>query len=106
MPNPQPIPPLEVLVRKRDKLVYKGQALAVSSVNPKGPFDILPEHANFITVIKDFLIIRKPDKTQEKFELKNGVLYSADNTITVYLDILTEVAENVANSPGVQASGK
>lgn len=96
MPN-APIPPLEVVVRKRDKLVYKGQAEAVSSVNLKGPFDILPEHANFITVIKDFIIVHKLDKTQEKYDLKNGVLYSADNTITVYLDILTEVAEHVAN---------
>jgi F0F1-type ATP synthase epsilon subunit len=93
------IPPLEVVVRKRDKLVYKGLALAISSVNQKGPFDILPEHANFISVIKDFLIIQKPDKTQEKIELKNGVLYSVNNTVTVYLDILTEVAENVAENP-------
>jgi F0F1-type ATP synthase epsilon subunit len=103
MPDTHSIPPLEVLARRRDKLVYQGQAAALSSVNLDGPFDILPEHANFITVIKDYLIIHKPDKTDEKIELKNGVLHSADNRITIYLDIVTQVAEQIAEEPPATA---
>lgn len=83
------IPLLDIVVRKRDKLVFKGQATALTSVNPKGTFDILAQHANFITVIKDYVTIHKVDKTEEKFTMKNGVLHSADNKITVYLDILS-----------------
>ena len=100
MATPFQIPPLEVTVRKRDKVVYQGQAAAVSSVNQKGAFDILPEHANFITVIKDSLTIHKLDKTKEDIILKNGVMHSIDNKIAIYLDILTQVgAQQGANQP-------
>lgn len=89
MPDSITIPPLEVTVRKRDKLVYEGQAFAITSVNNRGTFDILAQHANFITVIKEKLIIHKLDKTEQSFAIKNGVLHSADNKITIYLDTLT-----------------
>lgn len=96
------IPLLDVIVRKRDKVVFQGQATAITSVNPKGPFDILAQHANFITVIKEYMIIHKVDKTDERFEIKNGVLHSADNKITVYLDILS-VPTTPAQEQGKQA---
>ena len=99
MPNTQSvIPPLEVVIRKRDRLVFEGQAFAITSVNQKGTFDILPEHANFITVIKDYLTNHKLDKTEQKIELKNGVIHSADNKITAYLDTLTTPVEEKGKS--------
>lgn len=93
------IEPLSVSIRTRDKIVFEGQALAVSSVNAKGPFDVLPEHANFITLIKDTLVIRKVDKTDQKLTIKNGVMHSADNKISIYLDILSVPTANETKSP-------
>ena len=105
MATRQTIPPLEIVIRRRDKLVYQGQAYAITSVNQKGTFDILAEHANFITVIKDYLTIHKLDKTEQKIELTNGVIHSADNKITAYLDTLTTPIEEKgkAKSDSIQS---
>ena len=36
-----------------ESILFEGKVKALSSVNEMGPFDILPLHINFISVIKD-----------------------------------------------------
>lgn len=51
-------PPLKVLLRNREETLYEGPARSVSSVNVLGPFDVLPGHTNFVSLIKSQVIIR------------------------------------------------
>ncbi len=66
---------------------FQGKALSVSSKNKLGKFDILPYHANFITLIFDFLIVRTSDRKEIEFRFKRGVLEVYENKVKVFLEI-------------------
>ncbi|MDP2671059.1 MAG: hypothetical protein Q8P13_01190 [bacterium] len=66
---------------------YSGQALAVSSENSLGKFDILPQHANFVTQINKQLTIHTLDKKETKYEFNRGVLEVSENIVRIFLGI-------------------
>ncbi len=57
---------IRVRARSREEVTFEGEALALTSVNDKGKFDVLPNHANFISLIKDYVIIKKKDGIDAK----------------------------------------
>ena len=79
---------LLVIVRDRNTLIFQGQVEAVSSFNDIGPFDVLPRHANLISLIKQVIILHLTDKTKKRIEITSGVLKVRENKIEVYLGIL------------------
>lgn len=78
---------LEVYIRSRKKDYFKGLASSITSINEKGEFDVLPLHANFITLIKDFIVIDKKTQAEQKIEIKTGVLSVSSNKVDIYLDL-------------------
>ncbi|MFA5932491.1 MAG: hypothetical protein WCV81_05610 [Microgenomates group bacterium] len=91
---PKPKPQQEFLTVKvlSPKIEYfNGPAVSVSSVNSAGPFDILPEHGNFITLVKNIpIIIRLPNKQERKFTFPLAVFYTKKNLVTIFTDIQLE----------------
>ena len=80
-------PPLQVTMRTREKLLYKGVATTVSSESERGPFDILVSHANFISLIHTYVIIDHGLPTEQSFQMEKGVVYVASNKIDIYVGI-------------------
>ncbi len=78
---------LEVLVRSRAKTYYEGKASSVTSNNDTGVFDVLFGHANFITLVKDFVLISPLDSEEKKFEIDTGVMRVVGNKVDVYLTV-------------------
>ena len=70
-----------------DKKNFSGKAKAVSSKNKVGDFDILPHHSNFVTVIRESLVIQKKDGDQLEYEFDRGVLKVSDNEVEIFLGI-------------------
>lgn len=81
--------PLHLIVRTPEKTVYQGEAKAVSSVNEKGPFDVLGAHQNFITLIKDSLVILDTNGQKQDVPLQDGVMRVHENEVTVYVGVTT-----------------
>lgn len=79
---------LSVLVRDRSGVLFEGKAEAVSSVNDKGPFDVLPLHTNFISLITESLTIHIKEAVAREMEIPGGVLIVKENKVEVYLGIL------------------
>jgi F0F1-type ATP synthase epsilon subunit len=79
---------LNILIKSRSKVYFEGKAQSLTSNNDKGIFDVLPHHANFISIIKDYIVIDKGLPTEKKFEIKNGVISVLSNKIDVYLEVL------------------
>lgn len=74
-----------VVQTEDDGVVWEGRALAVSSVNSLGSFDILPQHANFITFIKNKPIdLKKEDGTKQTFALNQAVIYVHNDAVSIY----------------------
>jgi F-type H+-transporting ATPase subunit epsilon len=82
-----PASTLQVEVISPEKIVYKGEAIAITSYNQAGQFDILAEHSHFITLIRDKVIIRKVGKTILQFQLQYGILRCHDNQIKIYIGL-------------------
>ena len=77
-----------VTIISREKKVYEGEAKAVSSINEKGLFDILPEHTNFISVIKEKVIVEEPNGKKTEFPLIRGVVRVLEGRVQVLIGTL------------------
>lgn len=82
---------LFVTVRDRTGIVFADHALAVSSLNDKGPFDVLEDHTHFISIIKDSLTIHHTDGTKRTLPITRGIMKVRDNTVQVHLGVLSEL---------------
>jgi F-type H+-transporting ATPase subunit epsilon len=78
---------LSVTIKNPEKVVFQGQAKAVTSENDKGVFDILPRHANFISLIKNKIVVWKEEGAREAFQIHSGLIRVGKNQVQVYLDI-------------------
>ena len=79
-------PNLTVVVRNKDRVLYNGNAYAVTAVNDKGIFDILPQHENFISLIKDKVIIRKTQKENQEIKIENGLVRVYKDKVYIYVN--------------------
>ncbi|PIS23288.1 hypothetical protein COT49_00965 [candidate division WWE3 bacterium CG08_land_8_20_14_0_20_40_13] len=76
---------LTVEVKTLSDQPVKVTAYSVSSTNGRGRFDILPNHANFITLIKDFLIV-KTVGNEKTIKFKEGVLYCKKDKVKIFIE--------------------
>ncbi len=87
---------LKVTIISADDNVFNGTVYMITSVNKDGEFDILPLHTNFITLIKDKIILHKTNGEKQEITITNGVLKVVENKIDIILgpfigaDILPE----------------
>jgi len=100
---------LTVKIISPTQTLFDGEAYSISSINSSGKFDILPYHANFITLVQKVPIILRVRKknADQKADLKTGMLselfgndieeikyqfdlaiiFSKDNMVKVYTQI-------------------
>lgn len=78
---------LQVFVKSTTDILWEGEADSVSSVNSQGPFDILPFHSNFISVVEQKQIIVRIGRDMKEFNFPFSVLYAHSNTVEIYTDL-------------------
>jgi F0F1-type ATP synthase epsilon subunit len=84
----QETPLLTVRVSKATELLWEGTARHLSTKNLEGPLDVLPMHANFITLLKDVPIhITTTEDEIKTFTFELAVLSVRDNVVRIYADI-------------------
>ena len=78
----------DVTITSPDEQVWAGKVVSVSSENSAGRFDVLANHANFITMIQNKEIVtRSVDGSDKKFIYKNAVLAVNGGKVNIYSDI-------------------
>lgn len=79
---------LLVTVVSPQQIIYSGEAKSVSSINSSGTFDLIPEHANFVTIIEDKPIIIRSNKDQRiEFKFPLAIIYINDNVVKIYAQL-------------------
>ncbi len=78
---------LFITVKSRKGTLFEGSAFSITSMNEFGFFDVLPEHANFVTLIKDFVVLDKDLTSQKDIKLEKGILTVLANKVKVYVGI-------------------
>lgn len=74
-----------VTIKTFEKTIFQNKVKAISSYNDKGIFDVLAQHANFISLIKDFIILHQQNGVEEKIPIKTGILKVYANEVNIYL---------------------
>ncbi len=69
------------------KVYFDGQALSISAANDTGPFDILPRHHNFMTLLSPCDIIVRSEQGEEKVTISRGIMHVKKDEIVVFLDV-------------------
>lgn len=99
---------LTVKILSPTQTIYDGEALSISSANSLGKFDILPYHANFITLVQNTSIVlrvKKKEAEQEslpakaieelfgrniqelKYQFDLAIVFAKDNLVKIYTHI-------------------
>lgn len=76
---------LKVAVYTIKQVLYEGDVEALSSTNIRGPFDILPMHSQFISLIEKELILHHGNGEQSKFDVIKGIIHVVNNEAKVFL---------------------
>lgn len=78
---------LDIIVMSSSKTFFLGKAKSLSSKNKTGPFDILPYHENFISMLFDKVTIVDAKGEKTIIPCEHGILEVADNHVRVFLGI-------------------
>lgn len=89
MSTDREIPTLHVIARAPFEVYYEGPAEAVSAQNKIGPFDVLPDHADFFSVLDPCEVrIDKPDSDDPVlFSAHNGIVTVRDNQVMLFVNM-------------------
>lgn len=98
---------IAVLVISPEAVIYEGKVKAVSSINIKGQFDVLPLHVNFISIINKTLVIHELSGQNKEIKIDKGIIKVLRNTVYIFLGIetleketpLQELAKEVSKEP-------
>jgi len=69
------------------RVYFNGPALSVSAENETGPFDVLPKHYNFMTLLNPGIITVRTEQKDQKFQIARGVMHVKNNGIIIFLDV-------------------
>ena len=67
---------------------FEGQAFSVSAENATGPFDILPKHHNFISLLNACeMVVRTVAKGEQHIKISGGIMHVKADQVVVFLDV-------------------
>ncbi len=69
------------------KVYFDGIANSISALNDTGPFDILPRHHNFMTLLPPCELIIRTDRAEEKITISRGIMHVKADRVVVFLDV-------------------
>jgi F0F1-type ATP synthase epsilon subunit len=80
---------LSVIARAPFHIYFEGEALTVSAANSVGPFDILPGHADFFSILDpcNVTIDTGSDSEPMTFEITNGIVAVRNDEVMLFVNI-------------------
>jgi len=80
---------LFVKIESPERTLFAGSAQAITSYNKQGVFDILGYHENFITLIKNAVIIHFENKQKQTIPVEIGIMKVYENNVSILIGIKT-----------------
>ena len=78
---------LDVIILSSSKNYFLGKAKSVSSKNKLGPFDVLPLHENFISMLYDKVTVVDDLGKKTVVACEKGILEVSENRVRVFIGI-------------------
>jgi F0F1-type ATP synthase epsilon subunit len=81
-------PTMAIKVYSPFKTYFDETGYSISGQNETGPFDILPHHHNFMTLLgQGELVIRPVNRPEEHIRISGGLMHVKADKVIVFLDI-------------------
>jgi F0F1-type ATP synthase epsilon subunit len=80
-------PTMHIKVYSPFKVYFDEDGESISAVNATGPFDVLPRHHNFMTLLQSCELVILSKQRQEKIRISGGLMHVKADQVTVFLDI-------------------
>lgn len=77
---------MKLIVKNREKTIYEGEVDTVTSYNKVGIFNVLQDHANFISIVQKKILLQKRGSTEE-IVVENGLMKVKNNEVKVYVGV-------------------
>lgn len=74
-------------IRSREGKVYEADVVSLTSYNEQGKFDILAQHANFISLVTRELTIREAGGTDKTINIDNALLRAREGRVEVFIGV-------------------
>ncbi len=70
------------------EIYYEGVANSLSAVNLTGPFDVLPHHKNFMSLLQSgTIVVRSEGKPDFNMQITRGIAHVKADQVTIFLDV-------------------
>lgn len=69
------------------KVYYDDEGDSISGQNATGPFDILPKHHNFMTLLSQCELVIRSFRGDQRIRISGGLMHVKADQVTVFLDI-------------------
>lgn len=67
---------------------FEGQAFSISAENATGPFDILPKHHSFVSLLNACeMVVRTVQKGEQRIKISGGIMHVKADQVIVFLDV-------------------
>ena len=81
-------PVMHIKVYSPFKVYFDEDGYSISAINATGPFDILPHHHNFLTLLDAGEMLIHPVRgIDQKIRISGGLMHVKADRVTVFLDI-------------------
>lgn len=77
---------LNVAILSPHHTVFYGEASSLSLKNQLGRFDILPQHANFVSTIQDFIVLHH-GRHKKFLTIGRGIVYCRENNVKIFVGL-------------------
>ena len=78
---------IRVKVHSPFKVYFDDDVISISAENATGPFDILPKHHNFITLLNPCELVIKKLSGEIRIRIARGVMHVNSDKVIVFLDV-------------------
>ena len=83
-------PTMHIKVYSPFRVYFDEEAYSLSGINATGPFDILPHHHNFLSLLGACELIIHPLVTppdEQRIRISGGLMHVKSDRVTVFLDV-------------------
>jgi F0F1-type ATP synthase epsilon subunit len=82
-------PTMAIKVYSPFKVYYEEESYSISGTNATGPFDILPHHHHFMTLLNPGELTIHPvnGRPEQRIRISGGLMHVKADRVTVFLDI-------------------
>jgi len=80
-------PTLHIKVYSPFKTYFNEDAYSISAINDTGPFDVLPKHHNFMTLLKPCELLIDRQGGAVRIRITRGIMHVKADKAVIFLDV-------------------